>query len=129
MSDSAIAPLRILVVEDETVLAMAVESFLIELGHVVVGPYSRLQAALQAAETETVDAALLDVNALIATRTHDNQFRNCPDDPEAGAAATPITAAPMPPVVPWQPLPLDDDAPRARALAWSPQTGQSSSGS
>lgn len=62
MNDLALAPLRILVVEDETMLAMNVEEFLVEEGHVVVGPFGRLDEALVAAEGETLDAGLLDVN-------------------------------------------------------------------
>ena len=56
------APLRILVVEDETVLAMAVEGFLQDLGHEVVGPFARVTDALSVVEGEILDAALLDVN-------------------------------------------------------------------
>jgi len=53
---------RILVVEDEPLVAMNLSTSLAELGFHVVGPYSTLaKAAAAAAETE-VDAALLDVN-------------------------------------------------------------------
>lgn len=53
---------RILLVEDETILAMAMEDFLQDAGFSVVGPFGCLKDALQAAEDETLDAALLDVN-------------------------------------------------------------------
>jgi two-component sensor histidine kinase/HAMP domain-containing protein/CheY-like chemotaxis protein len=53
---------RILVVEDEPLVAMNLSKSLAELGFDVVGPYSTLaKAAIAAVEIE-VDAALLDVN-------------------------------------------------------------------
>ena len=55
-------PLRILVVEDEMLLAVFVEGCLIQLGHIVVGPASRVANALRLVETETVDFGLLDIN-------------------------------------------------------------------
>ena len=60
---SAFAGRRILVVEDEMMIAMLVEDMLAELGCAVVGPAHALETALQLAQTETaIDAALLDVN-------------------------------------------------------------------
>jgi len=53
---------RILVVEDEMLVAMLIEDMLAEAGCVVIGPFARVPEALAAARTETVDAALLDVN-------------------------------------------------------------------
>jgi CheY-like chemotaxis protein len=54
---------RILVVEDEMMIAMLVEDMLGELGCVVVGPANTLAEALELAGTESdLDAALLDVN-------------------------------------------------------------------
>jgi DNA-binding NtrC family response regulator len=53
---------RVLVVEDELLVAMLVEDMLADAGCVVVGPFARLPAALAAAQMETVDVALLDVN-------------------------------------------------------------------
>jgi CheY-like chemotaxis protein len=54
---------RILVVEDEMMIAMLVEDMLAELGCAVVGPAHALEAALNLARTEQgLDAALLDVN-------------------------------------------------------------------
>lgn len=55
-------PLRILVVEDELFVAMLVEDLLGDLGHSVVGPASSAREALEAAEAESFDFALLDVN-------------------------------------------------------------------
>jgi DNA-binding response OmpR family regulator len=53
---------RVLVVEDEVLIAMLLEAALEDAGCVVVGPYSTLADASAAATRETVDAALLDVN-------------------------------------------------------------------
>ena len=54
---------RILVVEDEMMIAMLVEDMLTELGCSVVGPVHALDAALAMAKTENaLDAAVLDVN-------------------------------------------------------------------
>jgi CheY-like chemotaxis protein len=54
---------RILVVEDEMMIAMLVEDMLADLGCAVVGPAHALDTALEFARTETsLDAALLDVN-------------------------------------------------------------------
>jgi CheY-like chemotaxis protein len=54
--------LRVLVVEDEMMVALLVESMLAELGHIVVGPVGGVEKALQMAEREEVDLAILDVN-------------------------------------------------------------------
>ena len=60
---SALAGRRILVVEDEMMIAMLVEDMLAELGCSVVGPAHALDVALNLARTEQgIDAALLDVN-------------------------------------------------------------------
>jgi two-component sensor histidine kinase len=53
---------RILVVEDEPLVAMNLSKSLVELGFQVVGPYSTLAKAATAAVEMEVDAALLDVN-------------------------------------------------------------------
>jgi len=53
---------RVLVVEDELLVALLLEDMLIEAGCVVIGPFARLPAALAAARKEAVDVALLDVN-------------------------------------------------------------------
>lgn len=55
-------PLRILVVEDEMMIAFFIEDCLNTLGHTVVGPASRVANALRLLETETFDLALLDIN-------------------------------------------------------------------
>lgn len=53
---------RILLVEDEALVALLLEDFLADLGAVVVGPESQLEGAKLAAETEQLDAAILDIN-------------------------------------------------------------------
>jgi CheY-like chemotaxis protein len=54
--------LRVLLVEDESMVALLLENMLAELGHEVVGPVARLDAALAMAQGQALDAALLDVN-------------------------------------------------------------------
>ena len=64
MADTPVlAGRRILVVEDEMMIAMLVEDMLTELGCSVVGPAHALAEALALAQSEPgLDAALLDVN-------------------------------------------------------------------
>jgi CheY-like chemotaxis protein len=59
---SALSGKRVLVVEDEPVVAMALEDMLVELGCVVLGPAYSLEQALQLIATEAIDAAVLDIN-------------------------------------------------------------------
>ena len=54
--------LRILVVEDEMMIAFFIEDCVVELGHQVVGPASRVTQAQCLIEAESFDLALLDVN-------------------------------------------------------------------
>ncbi|MGJ0396841.1 MAG: response regulator [Methylocystis sp.] len=53
---------RVLIVEDEAVIAMALEMFLEELGAQVVATAGNVQDALQKATSEDFDLAFLDVN-------------------------------------------------------------------
>jgi CheY-like chemotaxis protein len=53
---------RVLVVEDEALIALDIVAMLEDLGVHVYGPASTLTAALEAAEGAVLDAALLDVN-------------------------------------------------------------------
>ncbi|MBS7456284.1 response regulator [Coralloluteibacterium stylophorae] len=55
-------PRRILLVEDEPLVAMLEQEMLTEAGYEVVGPFSRLARAREAARSEAIDAATLDVN-------------------------------------------------------------------
>ncbi|MBS0298039.1 MAG: response regulator [Proteobacteria bacterium] len=54
--------MRVLVVEDEVLIAVALEESLQDFGHEVIGPYKRVREALDAARNEALDAAVLDVN-------------------------------------------------------------------
>lgn len=58
----SLAGKRIMVVEDEAMIWMMIEDSLLTQGCQAMGPFSRLEEALRAAESETVDAALLDLN-------------------------------------------------------------------
>ncbi|MFC5388350.1 MULTISPECIES: response regulator [Brevundimonas] len=54
---------RVLVIEDESLVAMLLETILDDMGCTVVGPESNIDDGLIAATTEaSLDAALLDVN-------------------------------------------------------------------
>ena len=55
-------PLRVLIVEDEMLVAMNIEDILLDLGHEVAGIASRLEPALSLAREGSFDLALLDVN-------------------------------------------------------------------
>jgi CheY-like chemotaxis protein len=57
-----VAEHRILIVEDEPMIAMMVEDFLTELGWNVVGVAGALDQAIAMARDAAIDAALLDVN-------------------------------------------------------------------
>jgi DNA-binding response OmpR family regulator len=50
------------VVEDEALVAIALEDMLVELGCAVVGPALRLKAGLDLAAAEQLDGAILDIN-------------------------------------------------------------------
>jgi len=53
---------RVLVVEDESLIAMLVEDGLETLGYEVVGPVGTVDAALRIVEKTPFDLALLDIN-------------------------------------------------------------------
>ena len=53
---------RILIVEDEPIVAIALQDMLEGLGFAVVGPAFRVAPALRLADDEQIDAAILDVN-------------------------------------------------------------------
>lgn len=61
-NDASLKGLRVLVVEDEFLVALEVEAALEEFGCSVVGPYAKLSKALDAARTTPVDGAVLDIN-------------------------------------------------------------------
>lgn len=62
MTHARLAGKRVLIVEDEYLVALEVENTLHDAGCVVVGPFASVQEALEALEVEKVDLALLDVN-------------------------------------------------------------------
>jgi DNA-binding response OmpR family regulator len=53
---------RILIVEDEPLVAMLLEDMLTDLGFDVAGPALRLERGLELASSDELDAAILDVN-------------------------------------------------------------------
>jgi DNA-binding response OmpR family regulator len=60
--DQRLAGVRVLVMEDEALVAMALEALLQDLGCLVVGPFASVATGIVAAETAPLDVALLDVN-------------------------------------------------------------------
>ena len=62
--DDGAAPqrLRVLVVEDEILVALLLEEMLESLGHEVIGPVATLEKAVVAATEAAPDLAILDVN-------------------------------------------------------------------
>ena len=61
-SDRQVTGLRVLIVEDENLVALLLEDMLAELGHTVIGPVARVQKALDMIQREEIDLAILDVN-------------------------------------------------------------------
>lgn len=59
---SAPAKPRVLVVEDEALVAMQLEDMLAELGHEVAASCARLEEAVATAYTVACDVAVLDIN-------------------------------------------------------------------
>jgi CheY-like chemotaxis protein len=53
---------RVLIVEDETLVAMLVEEYLLEIGCVIAGSVRRVDKAMERVETDVIDAAILDLN-------------------------------------------------------------------
>ena len=53
---------KVLIVEDETMVAMMLEDMVAELGHVVSGVASGLSEGLAMAERDQIDFAILDVS-------------------------------------------------------------------
>jgi DNA-binding response OmpR family regulator len=54
--------IRVLVVEDEFLIATLIEDMLVSAGCMVAGPIPRLSEALDAVDRGTFDAAVLDIN-------------------------------------------------------------------
>jgi len=62
MPRSVLAGTRVLLIEDETLVAMLLEETLTDLGCQVVGPVARVDAARRAIEHERFDCVLLDID-------------------------------------------------------------------
>lgn len=61
-AERALAGKRVLIVEDELLVAMMIEDLLGDFGCITIGPYGTVSTAMHAVETESPDLALLDVN-------------------------------------------------------------------
>jgi DNA-binding response OmpR family regulator len=59
---AALEGIRVLVVEDEYLVAVLIEDMLESAGCVVIGPIARVPEALDAVDRDTYDAAVLDIN-------------------------------------------------------------------
>ncbi|MFZ3584666.1 response regulator [Loktanella sp. DJP18] len=53
---------RVLIVEDEVLIAMNLEDMLNDLGHEVVGQATRIDKAMELARESDIDFAVLDIN-------------------------------------------------------------------
>ena len=62
MDKQGLAGCRVLVVEDETMLAIEIEETLKQAGCEIVGPTGKLSTALELIRDENPDAAVLDVS-------------------------------------------------------------------
>ena len=60
--DSSSGGLRILIIEDSPVVAIATEEMLRDLGHTALGPAGNMASALELGENEEMDAAIVDLN-------------------------------------------------------------------
>ncbi|HYD72149.1 MAG TPA: response regulator [Candidatus Binatia bacterium] len=59
---SEAAKLKVLIIEDESIVAMMIEDLIVDMGHEVVGTAGRLEQAQKMAEELTLDFAIVDVN-------------------------------------------------------------------
>lgn len=62
MTERNFRPLKVLVIEDEPLIAMLIELSIEQLGHEVVGPFGRLDEAMAAAAADGYNCAIVDVN-------------------------------------------------------------------
>ncbi|WP_137154493.1 response regulator [Rhizobium sp. FKL33] len=60
--DGALRGRRVMVLEDDVLIAMDMEDFLLGVGCKVVGPISNVEAALEKVETVELDGAVVDLN-------------------------------------------------------------------
>lgn len=61
MTDAAISKPKILVVEDDLLIAWELEEIVLAAGYDVVGPVARIDEAMALARDAQIDAALLDI--------------------------------------------------------------------
>ena len=62
VTPEALVGKRVLIVEDDWLVALLLEDFLIELGCTPVGPCSGMSDAMEAVRSEVFDLAVLEVN-------------------------------------------------------------------
>ena len=63
MSECSLAGRRILVLEDEYIVAMLLETELNDAGAIVLGPFGKLEQAIEVIKAgKQIDAAILDLN-------------------------------------------------------------------
>jgi DNA-binding response OmpR family regulator len=62
MSQEILSGLRVLVVDDDLIIGLLVQDTLVKCGCTVAGPFDNMPDALRSAETESLDAAVLDIN-------------------------------------------------------------------
>ena len=61
-NEDILTGVRVLVVEDEAAISMLLEDMLLDFGCEIVGPAARLAVALEMAQSESFQVAILDVN-------------------------------------------------------------------
>jgi DNA-binding response OmpR family regulator len=61
-AEGAFAGRRVLVVEDDFLISLTTTDLLESTGCVIVGPAARMSAALELARSESLDAAILDID-------------------------------------------------------------------
>ena len=105
-------PVRILVVEDEPLVALQLQSDLEGDGHHVVGPVGNLAQGIALAEKEEIDAAFIDVSlgedtsAQIADQFSRARSRSCLPRATRTCACCPSTCGPVPRLA--KPYAIDD---------------------
>lgn len=62
MTCGRLTGLRVMIVEDELLVAMLIEDSLVDEGCIIIGPFSNVAAAMDAIGTASIDVAVLDVN-------------------------------------------------------------------
>ncbi len=62
MKGTSLSGRRLMIVEDEFLVAMLLEGILEDEGVIIVGPFGRVLPAIEAAERAKLDLAVLDVN-------------------------------------------------------------------